>query len=61
MSGKDANGIKGRGFPELKNRKLKEQAIAFYSEHKVQDALEKLLNKMFLEEPKDVYGYMVSL
>ena len=55
------NAVRGRGFPELRNKKLKEQAVAFYSEHKVQDALEKLLNEMFLAEPRDVYGYMVCL
>lgn len=55
------SGVRGRGFPELSNRKLKEQAVAFYSEHKVQEALEKLLNEMFLAEPRDVYGYMVCL
>ena len=60
MSTKE-NVVRGRGFPELRNKKLKEQAVAFYSEHKVQDALEKLLNEMFLAEPRDVYGYMVCL
>ncbi len=54
-------GRRGRGFPELRHKQLKEQAVAFYSEHKVQDALEGLLNEMFLSDPRDVYGYMVSV
>ena len=58
-SGQRTRGKAGE-FPGLKHKELKEKAIAFYSEHKVQDALETLLNEMFLSEPKDVYGYMVS-
>lgn len=50
----------GRGFPEIKNRQLKERAVAFYAKHKVTDALEKLLNELFLAAPNDVYGYMVD-
>ena len=50
----------GRGFPEMKNRQLKERAVAFYAKHKVTDALEKLLNELFLAAPNDVYGYMVD-
>lgn len=41
-------------------RKLKEQAKLFYSQHNVTPVLEKLLNKLFVENPDDVYGYMVS-
>ncbi len=52
---------RGKVFPELRHRQLKEQAIAFYSEHKVQNALETLLNEMFLHAPVDVYGFMVSI
>ena len=51
----------GRAFPEMKNRQLKERAVAFYAKHKVTDALEKLLNELFLAAPGDVYGYMVLL
>ena len=54
------SGRGGRGFPEIKNRELKERAVAFYAKHKVTDALEKLLNELFLEAPTDVYGYMVG-
>ncbi len=52
---------RGGAFPQLRHQELKEQAVAFYSEHKVQDALEGLLNEMFLIKPRDVYGYMVSV
>ena len=45
---------------EVRNRKLKEQAVAFYKQHDVTGALERLLNTMFLDSPTDVYGYMVS-
>ena len=47
------------GIPELKNRKLKEKAVAFYAQHNVPATIEKLLNGMFLAAPPDVYGYMV--
>ena len=50
----------GRCFPEMKNRQLKERAVGFYAKHKVTDALEKLLNELFLAAPNDVYGYMVD-
>ena len=50
----------GRAFPEMKNRQLKERAVAFYAKHNVTDALEKLLNELFLAAPSDVYGYMVD-
>ena len=54
------HGRGGRRFPEMKNRQLKERAVAFYGQHKVTEALEKLLNELFLAAPSDVYGYMVS-
>ena len=60
MESESGQRVRGREFPGLKHKELKEKAIAFYSENKVQDALETLLNEMFLSEPKDVFGYMVS-
>ena len=48
-----------RGVPD-KNAKQKEEAVAFYAQHNVTGALETLLNDMFLDNPEDVYGYMVS-
>ena len=47
------------GFPEMRNRRLKEEAVAFYSRHSVPEELEKLLNEMVHVNPPDVYGYMV--
>ena len=44
----------------MKKKQLKERAVAFYTKHKVTDALEKILNELFLAAPKDVYGYMVG-
>ena len=44
-----------------RSNKLKEEAVAFYDQHNVTEALETLLNRMFLENPEDVYGYMVGL
>jgi hypothetical protein len=49
----------GRKFPEMKNKELKQRAVEFYAKHKVTDALEKLLNQLFIAAPGDVYGYMV--
>jgi hypothetical protein len=43
---------------ERSDTKLKERALEFYKEHNVTDALEKLLNVMFIDGPSDVYGYM---
>ncbi len=48
-----------RSVPD-KNAKLKQEAVAFYAQHDVTGALETLLNRMFLDRPDDVYGYMVS-
>lgn len=53
------SGVAKGGIPELKNRKLKEKAVAFYAQHNVPATIEKLLNGMFLAAPSDVYGYMV--
>ena len=54
-----AGGRGGRSFPEMKNKELKERAVEYYAKHKVTDALEKLLNQLFIAAPDDVYGYMV--
>lgn len=55
-----SGGRGGRNFPEMKNKELKQRAVEFYARHKVTDALEKLLNQLFIAAPNDVYGYMVS-
>ena len=57
----DENENRYRGIPELKNRKLKEEAVSFYAQHNVRETLENLLNAMFPDKPGDVYGYMVRL
>lgn len=49
----------GGRFPDMRNRELKEQAVAFYQENKIPEVLEKMLNKMYLAKPNDLYGYMV--
>ena len=57
-----ANSAGGRrGQPELRNRKLKEKAVAFYSQHDVSKGIERLLNEMFPSPPPDIYGYMVGV
>ena len=38
---------------------LKRQAVRYYNENDVPKSLEELLNTMFLDNPKDAYGYMV--
>ena len=50
----------GPGFPGMRNKEWKEQAVAFYQENKIPAMLEKMLNKMYLAKPTDIYGYMVS-
>lgn len=44
----------------MKKKELKQRAVEFYAKHKVTDALEKLLNQLFIVAPSDVYGYMVG-
>lgn len=46
--------VNGHNFLEMKR-----QAVAYYSENKVPEHVEKLLNDMFKEKPEDIYGYMV--
>ena len=41
-------------------RELKEKAVEYYSQHDATGALEKLLNKMYIDSPEDMYGYMVN-
>ncbi len=53
-------GRRPRGFPEVRNKRLKEEAVAFYSRHDVPGAIERLLNEMYPAAPSDVYGYMVE-
>ena len=38
---------------------LKRLAVKYYEENKVPQELENLLNVLFLQQPKDLYGYMV--
>ena len=45
-----------KGKPTLA---MKQQAVKYYNEHGVPKCLEDLLNKMFLDNPDDIYGYMV--
>ncbi len=52
-------GGRARGFPEVRNKRLKEEAVAFYSRHDVPGAIERLLNEMYGVDPPDVNGYMV--
>lgn len=40
------------------SRELKEKAVEYYSQHDATGALEKLLNKMYIDSPEDMYGYM---
>ncbi|XP_019848936.1 PREDICTED: enolase 4-like [Amphimedon queenslandica] len=39
-------------------RELREKAVEYYSQHDATGALEKLLNKMYIDSPEDMYGYM---
>lgn len=38
----------------------KKQAVAYFKDNQVPQNVEKLLNKMFKEQPDDIFGYMVS-
>ena len=39
---------------------MKRRAVNYYNKNNVPKCLESLLNTMFLEEPEDIYGYMVK-
>lgn len=39
---------------------MKQRAVKYYNDNGVPKCLESLLNSMFLDEPDDVYGYMVN-
>ena len=39
---------------------LKKKATNYYAQNNVQERLEEILNKMFYEDPKDIYGRLVS-
>lgn len=55
----EANGGVRRGFPEMKHKAVKTEALAYYQRHGVSEALEGLLNRMYKVKPEDIYGYMV--
>ena len=38
---------------------LKEQAARYYAENGVPEKMEDILNSMFYDNPKDVYGHVV--
>lgn len=38
----------------------KHDAVAFYAQNSVTEAVESLLNTMYVDKPEDVYGYMVT-
>lgn len=60
MAGNDRGVTTGIGFPDVRYKERKEQAVAFYKENKIPETLEKMLNVMYLARPKDLYGYMVG-
>ena len=39
---------------------LKKKAAEYYASNQVPERLEDILNKMFLEDPKDINGRLVS-
>ena len=38
----------------------KRKVIAYYNENQVPKKIEDLLNRMYQENPSDIYGYMVN-
>ena len=41
-----------------KRKQQSQEALIFYQENKVPQAMQLVLNQMFLQQPKDVYGYV---
>ena len=39
---------------------LKQKAMEYYDENGVPTKMESILNNMFFDKPKDVYGHLVS-
>ena len=56
MADTDVDEKQSRVKPTLE---LKQRAVKYYNENGIPKCLEGILNKMFLDEPSDVYGYMV--
>ena len=48
-----------RKLPDIET--LRRRAVAYYKECNMQDRLQKFLNKLYLEQPDDIYGRLVSL
>ena len=40
---------------------MKDKAIIYYQENKVPIRMEAILNSMFFDKPKDVYGHLVRI
>ena len=39
---------------------MKREAVKYYNDNAIPQCLENLLNQMYLENPADLYGYMVG-
>ena len=51
----------GIDFPEVKQRKEKEEAVARLKTLKIPEVLEELLNKACRLKPDDLFGYLVNI
>lgn len=40
---------------------MKQRAVRYYKNNQVSEKLETLLNTMFVDDPQDIYGYMVNI
>jgi len=47
-----------RKLPDIET--LRRRAVAYYKECDIQDRLQKFLNKLYLEQPDDIYGRLVE-
>ena len=56
MAGTDVMDRQNKVKPTLE---MKQRAVKYYTDNDVPKCLEGLLNKMFLDGPDDIYGYMV--
>ena len=39
---------------------MKKRAVLYYKENEIPQKIEDILNKMYIENPDDIYGYLVS-
>ena len=53
--------MSGSGTSARELHELKQKAKAYYKENGVPQKMEEILNSMFFDNPRDVYGHLVRI